>query len=400
MCGAVGKVEPKSVSGRQSMVGSEFGYTLMRRLVVNALRRHSLCSGGFSSLCTRQCDRVRLRIAVATIVCLWIGGQSSAQQSFQQSIENPERGIAAQYSGDVGIGKHPRVVFAENFEQPTLDAIASRWDTVRDREVMSLSNDVPPNSSGQQSLLMSQLAEKGTGGDLYRVLGDGYDKLYTRMYVRFAEDCEPIHHFGTCVGGNNPATRWPSVRAGQPTRGDKSFWVGIEPFGKSWQWDYYTYWCDMRGSPPRGQTWGNSFIHNDQLKVGRGEWTCVEVMVQMNDVGKSNGELALWIDGQQVSHLGKGFPHGKWVFDKFMPGQEGNGVRWNQTKGNREYFTTAAGGDPFDGFRFRTAEKLNVNFVWLYTYITKGTPGHSNRVWFDDVVVATEYIGPLHQHQD
>lgn len=287
------------------------------------------------------------------------------------------------------------MVFVEDFEIADLSALDSRWEMVRDREVMSLTADVPPGSAGKQSLLMSQRAEQGTGGDLYTRLGAGHDRLFTRMYVKFAEDCEPVHHFGTCVGGNHPSTPWPSVRAGEPTRGDRSFWVGIEPFGKSWQWDYYAYWCEMRGSPPRGQTWGNSFIHDAALQVRRGDWTCVEVMVQMNDVGRSNGELALWIDGRLVSHLGAGFPRGKWTFDKFYPGQAGEGVRWNAARGDREYFTTAEGGDPFEGFRFRTVEELQVNFVWLYLYITRGTRGHANRVWFDDVVVATEYIGPL-----
>jgi hypothetical protein len=312
----------------------------------------------------------------------------------QHTVTEPN-GIAAKYAGDRGIENDPRVIFTEDFEHTDLDAIERRWEMVRNREVMTLSEDVPDQSAGSQSLLMSQMAEKGHGGDLYRRLGDGHDKLYTRMYVKFAEDCEPIHHFGTCVGGNHPSTPWPSVRAGQPTEGDKAFWVGIEPFGRSWQWDYYTYWCDMRGSPPRGQTWGNSFIHDNTLKVRRGAWTCVEVMVKMNEVGKTNGEMALWINGKQVSHLGEGFPRGKWVFDKFYPGQSGDGVRWNHAKGDREHFTTAAEGDPFEGFRFRTAQRLKINFLWLYVYITKGTRGHMNRVWFDDVVVATDYIGPL-----
>lgn len=303
-------------------------------------------------------------------------------------------GIAAKFPGDVNIAQHPTVIFVENFEHASLDTLAQRWETVRDIDVMSLSNDVPPNSTGKHSLLMSQLAEKGTGGDLYRRLDDGYERVYARMYVKFAEDCEPIHHFGTCIGGNNPSKAWPSVRAGQPTLGNQSFWIGIEPFGSKWQWDYYTYWCEMRGSPPRGQTWGNSFIHDDSLKVRRGEWTCIEVMAKMNDVGDTNGELALWIDGKRVSHVGKGFPKGKWTFDKFFPNAEGEGVRWNNTRGDREYMTTAPGGDPFEGFRFRTVDELKVNFVWLYTYITRGTPGHVNRVWFDDLVVATEYIGP------
>ncbi|MCA9128528.1 MAG: hypothetical protein KDB22_15680 [Planctomycetales bacterium] len=303
-------------------------------------------------------------------------------------------GIASRYLQDVGIGSDAAVVFAEEFEGD-LEEIESHWDTVRDKGIMSLSNEIPPDSSGKHSLLMSQVAEKGTGGDLYRVLKGGHDRLFTRMYVRIADDCEPIHHFGTCVGGNYPATPWPTVKAGQPTDGSKAFWLGIEPFGSKWQWDYYTYWCDMRGSPPRGQTWGNSFIHNPELVVRRGAWTCIEVMVLMNDVGKSNGELALWIDGTMVSHLGAGFPRGKWEFDKFKPGVAGEAVVWDQTAGRREHYQTAPQGDPFEGFRFRTDERLNVNFIWLYTYITKGTRGHANRVWFDDVVVATEYIGPL-----
>ena len=53
-----------------------------------------------------------------------------------------------------------------------------------------------------------------------------------------------------------------------------------------------------------------------------------------------------------------------------------------------------AEGAPFEGFNWRTDPKLNVNFVWLYAY-TQKPAGHRIRVWFDDVVVATEYIGPI-----
>ena len=321
---------------------------------------------------------------------------TSASEASAQGKLNRAAGFASRYPGDKGIAEDERVLFVEDFEESSVEAVGRRWETVRGESIMQLSNDVPDDSSGTQSLLMAQQADRGRGGDFYRRLGDGHDQVYTRTYVKFAEDCQPIHHFGTCVGGNNPSTAWPSVRAGHPTQGDRSFWIGIEPYGKAWRWDYYAYWCDMQGSPPRGQTWGNSFIQDDSLKVKRGEWTCIEVMTKMNNVGDTNGELALWIDGQQVSHLGKGFPRGKWTFDKLHPGQSGQGVRWNHDIGDREYFETAPGGDPFEGFRFRTVDALNVDFVWLYVYITKGTPGHTNRVWFDDFVVATEYIGPLH----
>jgi len=304
-------------------------------------------------------------------------------------------GLAAKYPGDSGIEKDPTVIFVESFEEPSLDAMTRRWENVSHPEIMSLAADVPPGSSGKQSLLMAHVGGTGNGGHLYRRLPKGLDRVYARFYVKFDPECAPIHHFGTCIGGNNPATRWPMVSAGNRTAGDKSFWAGIEPFGESWRWDFYTYWCEMRGSPPRGQTWGNSFVHDPELKAVRGRWTCVEMMMKMNDVGDTNGEMALWIDGRRVSHLGKGFPKGKWVYDKFMPGQGGNGVRWNDAKGGPEQFAAAAGGEPFEGFRWRTVKQLNLNFVWAYLYITKAPAGHVSKVWFDQIVVATDYIGPI-----
>ena len=304
-------------------------------------------------------------------------------------------GLAVKYTGDAGIEKDPKVLFVEQFEEPTLDALKERWEAVRHPEIMSLVTDVPAGSGGGHSLLMTHIGGQGDGGHLYRRLPKGHERVFARFYVKFDPDCAPVHHFGTCIGGNQPSTPWPSVKAGQPTDGARSFWTGIEPFGKSWRWDFYTYWCEMRGSPPRGQTWGNSFVHDRELRVARVRWICVEVMVKMNDVGDSNGEMAMWIDGQLIRHLGKGFPKGKWVFDKFLPGEGGDSVRWNKAKGDRENFNTPAGGAPFEGFRWRTVPKLNVNFVWAYLYMTDVPDSHVSKVWFDHIVVATDYIGPI-----
>lgn len=314
-----------------------------------------------------------------------------------RAAEDSQVGIASKYRADAGIERDPQVLFVENFEEPTVADVQSRWESVGDGESMSFAADVPAGSGGRQSLLMDR--QSGPGGALYRRLknadgGWGADQVFARYYVKFAEDCGEVHHFGTCLGGNNPATPWPSVKAGFPPGGDKGFWSGIEPFGSSWTWDYYTYWQDMRGSPPRGQTWGNVFVRDPSLKVDRGRWICIEQMIRMNDVGDSNGEQALWIDGKRISHLKKGEPRGLWIFDKFNPGQGGEGVRWNRDKGDRESFTVPADGAPFEGFRWRSVPELNVNFVWLYIY-TQKPPGHRIRVWFDDVVVATDYIGPI-----
>jgi hypothetical protein len=115
----------------------------------------------------------------------------------------------------------------------------------------------------------------------------------------------------------------------------------------------------------------------------------------MNDVGDTNGEQAMWIDGKQVTHLGKGFPKGKWTYDKFLPNEGGDAIRWDAKRGGPDRFKVADGGEPFEGFRWRTAKELDINFLWAYVYITKAPPGHVSKVWFDQIVVATEYIGPI-----
>jgi hypothetical protein len=153
---------------------------------------------------------------------------------------------------------------------------------------------------------------------------------------------------------------------------------------------------EMRGSPPEGKTWGNSFIRDPKLKVEKGKWICVEVMMKMNDpVDEHNGEMALWINGKLVSHLGKGFPKGKWVYDKFIPGQGGDCIRWNDEKGGPEHFKVPEGGAPFEGFRWRKDPNLKINFLWVLLYITKAPEGQISKVWFDNIVVAKSYIGPI-----
>ncbi|MDG2224125.1 MAG: hypothetical protein P8L85_22275 [Rubripirellula sp.] len=303
-------------------------------------------------------------------------------------------GIAIKYPGDQGIESHPSVVFVETFDERSITAITKRWPSIQNAEILSLSSDTPTASSDDRSLLITHVGGQGTGGHLYRPLEPGYEKLHIRFYVKFDPDCAPIHHFFH-VGGYNPSTEWPQGGAGNRPRGNERFSTGVEPHGDHWTWDYYSYWSEMRGSPPRGQTWGNTFIRDPSLAVQRGKWICLELMMQMNDIGECNGQMAFWIDGKQASKLGEGFPKGKWIFDKFLPGQGGPGNRWNDEKKRAEPLTFPTGGTPFEGFRWRTDPKLNLNFLWVLLYITKAPKDHISRIWFDNIIVAEEYIGPI-----
>jgi hypothetical protein len=323
------------------------------------------------------------------------------------AIEEGDVGLAAKYPGDVGLEKDPDVVFAEGFDG-TIDEICARWDQVAGQPIMSKSDDIPPGSGGKQSLLLTRVAG-GTqgytdGGNFYRRLSDGkggwgFDKLHFRFYMKFNREHAPIHHYGAGFLGYRPASRWPLGGAGIRPKGDHSFVTQVEP-GDFTTWNFYSYWQHMGGSPPRGQTWGNSFELDVQARpVEREKWICLELMVKMNDVGDTNGEQAYWLDGklsrkgeQVTSYLGKGFPSsGSWIYDKFFPGVVKQGVAWSdeQKKG-----VTIEGGKPFPGFAWRSAADLNVNAIWLYRYMSKPETGTS-KVWWDHLVVAKKYIGPI-----
>ena len=320
-----------------------------------------------------------LTVIVATVCAavLWRPAYASEARRF---LPEGNSGIAARYRGDVGIARDKAVVFVEGFEAESVADLNKNWENITNREILSFSEDIPAGSAGRQSLLMTHLGGKSTGAHLYRRLQPGYEQLYLRFYVKFDPRCAPIHHF-VHLGGYNPPTPWPQGGAGERPGGDERFTTGVEPYGNAWRWDFYSYWMEMRSSPGN-KFWGNDFINDDKLTAERGKWVCVELMMKMNDPAtERNGEQAIWIDGklwrkdgQVISHLGKGFPKGKWVWDSFLPD---------------------ANGAPFEGFRWRKDEKLNLNFLWLLLYVTKSPDGHESKVWFDHIVVAKEYIGPL-----
>jgi hypothetical protein len=298
-----------------------------------------------------------------------------------EAAADVEYGLAAGYPHDIGIEAHGSVVFTENFEEGSLDDMLGRWEDVSGSEVMSFDADLPAESGGSQSLFLS------SGGHLYTRLLPGYDRIHVRFYARFDPSCSNVHHF-VHVGGYNPTSPWPQGNAGIRPDGDERWSTGIEPMGESWAWDFYTYWMHMR-SNPGGSYWGNVFSGKPSpFAARRGEWTCVEVMIRMNDpVDAQNGEQAFWIDGELKNHLGQGFPRGEWIWDGFWPDPTCEPSGPCDIEGSATPCCT-----DFEGFRWRTTTDLDINYLWLLHYVDADA---GCEVRFDDVVVATEYIGPM-----
>ena len=268
---------------------------------------------------------------------------------------------------------HQKVIFEENFEKATLEEILENWDDRKNTKGMALSNDVPDGSNGKQSLMMTYTPEMDEGAHLFKSFPEGHDVLYARFYVKFLTRKSIVHHL-VKLGGYRPMATYPKGLAGLKPNGKDFFISGIEiPDSKKWDWGLYTYWMGMEGGPSK--YWGNVFFPEKEEKVGLGKWICVEFMIKMNDpVGVQNGEEAFWINGKKVLHLGVGFPR----VDK---------------KGG--YFRENSNGKPFPGFQWRSDKELKLNFFWLNYYMTKGKQGEVDQILFDEIVVSSEYIGPL-----
>jgi len=300
-------------------------------------------------------------------------------------------GLSGKYPQDQGVGKDSAVLLFEDFEAGDIADVVKRWSEVsnKDGKVLALAADQPASSGGKRSLQMTSTLSENTGGHLYKRLPREVETVFARFYVKFADDAQYVHHF-VHMGGYRPATNYPQGGAGDRPKGDDRFTVGIEPHGDHGKapapgaWTFYTYWPEMKISADK-RYWGNAIPPVQPAVIPHDRWQCVEVMLKCNSKPElADGELALWLDGKLVNHVKAGTPRAEWSGMGFRPLSDG-----------------APGAKPFEGFRWRTHPELKINFFWLLFYVTENagrqngvTAEKQNRVWFDDIVVATEYIGP------
>ena len=262
-----------------------------------------------------------------------------------------ERGIAAAHPGDDGIATNPAVLFAENFEGPDF----RKWNNSEPPRAPKIQLETGPGRahSGKQAVQFMAAPGKGAGTGLVKWFKPGFDQLYARWYCLFAEDYDQgnLHHTGAKLAAETD--RWHLGVAGQKPNGADFFITGLEPW-RDWKRNpppgelmFYTYYPDMKRDPD-GHFWGNSFKPEKKCVLERGRWHCLEIMVKANTAGQADGEQAFWVNGQLTGR--------------------------------------------FTGIRWRSTDALKLNCLWLTMYIHDNP--QTNRVWMDDAVVATRYIGP------
>jgi len=299
----------------------------------------------------------------------WIDRSSQSRLAKLQSGTSRQdafvSGLAAKYPGDVGIATDPAVLFADNFESGDL----KKWDQQRGRVVMT--EDKP--NTGRWCVQMPMERGKNHGGDAIKWFMPGADAVYARFYVKFSPDYQYNHHF-VWLGANQRTNKWSAFgKAGLKPNGTY-YSAGLEPWF-AWgrnpppgEVNLYTYYLDMEPDQKMNKYWGNSFFPPGPVKgaaAGKdrvipplNQWQCWEFMIQANTApDKADGKQAMWVDGKLIGE--------------------------------------------FTGIRWRNDLDLKVNCLWLEHYgYDEGDPTKqfwkdSQSVWFDDVVVARRYIGPV-----
>jgi hypothetical protein len=320
--------------------------------------------------------RVRLLRLVACGALLALANVSDGDRSEAKSGPLPEHeGLAARHADPQALRRDPAVVFAEDAETIAADVVTSgfardhreawnnAWDHTWGR--VRVARDAPHVHRGARAL---ELGIHGRGGaGLSKRFSPGFDRLFLRYYIKYDEAFPGAHHVGGGLEGRAPGM--PDATPGIKPDGTNKFtaildhWAfepSVPPPGylvayvyhmdqvHEWGEQFYPSGKTQPGTNAARGFFGPSFVRRADFIPERGRWYCYELMVQLNTPAQRDGRIAFWVDGRLAAD--------------------------------------------FFNLRFRTIDSLRIDRAEVSLYESR--PMGPQRVWIEDVVAATSYIGP------
>ena len=332
------------------------------RVLASRIHQGLLCCVTHSPICLATCG--------VLVSCLASGLPVFGQSGLSSTRKSTEREsypvlVTAQTRANPqalsDLEKPGKVIFRDGFESPA--SLKSYFEIrgLKDgRAKLAAEGDLARSGSGaiQFTAPANEGKESGAGASFW--FGPrGYDRIYLRRYIKFAADYDQgnLNHVGGGLAGVAGSNKWSGMgKAGIRPKGDDRFSSSFEPW-RNWRrypapgfMFLYTYWMDMKRDRD-GHYWGNNLCPADSERIvlRRNKWYCLEHMIQVNEVGHANGELAAWIDGKLYIH--------------------------------------------YRGFRWRSDNDVRLKRFNIGVYVHHAT--QDNTVWYDDVVLSTGYIGPV-----
>ena len=282
-------------------------------------------------------------------------------------------GIASRHPGDVGIGSDPDVIFADDFEGYNTGAdLNNRWDAVYQNQYVAIATDAASVYRGGKSLqftLPQQTAELSDGTD--KLVNPEQDVLFLRYYSKFQPPYDVVgsSHNGSMISAHyfiNGGQATPGVRANgtnkflanlenwrgeaaTPSPGDLNIYL-YHPEQRSDYGDHFFPNGDVSPNTSIKFTYGPGFVSRPNIIQQLDRWYCYEYMLQANTPGQRGGRIAVWLDGVLVAD--------------------------------------------FPGLRLRDVATLKIDRFGLSFHIGSNPNGQA-RKWYDNVVAAKAYIGPV-----
>jgi hypothetical protein len=288
------------------------------------------------------------------------------------ALPEGDNGIAARHRGDVGIATDPAVVFADDFEGYAQGSdLNKRWDAVYQNQYVAITTVTANVYRGAKALeftIPQRDAELSDATD--KVLAQEQDILFLRYYSKFQPPYDVVgsSHNGSSISAhyfiNGQAT------PGVPANGTNKFlanlenWRGEAATASPGYLNIYLYHPDQRSQYgdhffPTGAVLPNSslpyafgpgFVKRPDILPALDRWYCYEYMLKANTPGQRDGRIAFWLDGKLAAD--------------------------------------------FPGLRLRDVATLKIDRFGLSFHIGSNPKGESKK-WYDNVVAATSYVGPV-----
>lgn len=311
----------------------------------------------------------RILTLILSVWALRAGGQQ-AVVSEAAPLPEGDTGIAAKYPGDVGIEKDPAVVLRDGFEDyATPGDVHKKYEFVMHTENMRIAEEPANVNHGKKAIEFTLPKQKeGNAAALYRVLKEERDVLFLRFYSKFEKGYD--QHGSSHNGGVISAHYFPGRQAspGKPADGRNKFWVSFEtergaspspgplniycyhPEQRTGYGDHIYPTGRITPSSAQPVPFGPGFVSRPDFIPELDRWYCYEFMVQANRPGRRDGRIACWVDGKLIAD--------------------------------------------FPNFRLRDVETLKIDVFGIALFM-RPNDIRANTRWFDDVVAATSYIGPI-----
>ncbi|HZO15921.1 MAG TPA: hypothetical protein VFB62_21760 [Polyangiaceae bacterium] len=281
-------------------------------------------------------------------------------------------GIASKYPGDEGIENDPEVIFADGFETYSQATdLEQRWDAVYQLAQIRIATEPENIFHGSKAIeftVPQMNNELSNATDKF--VTNELDALYLRYYSKFQP---PFDVVGSSHNGSMISAHYfidGQATPGIPADGMNKFLANLENWRGEAQTpspgnlNIYIYHPEQRSMWgdhffPTGMVLPNSsepgdfgptFVSRPDIIQDLDRWYCYEYLLKANTPGMRDGQITVWLDGELVAD--------------------------------------------FPNLRLRDIDTLKIDRFGIGFHIGSNPNGETKK-WYDNVVAATAYIGPM-----